>query len=208
MALLFVAHNWLQKKDVTVADGTTLRFTENNGTLTPFSLTVQPAAGKTISLKSDKSFTSSINAKSSFTFSVTTSGSSTTLRTNKSPRGVVAGMKVYGKDIVSTTSDEYGPFLTVQSVGLAAQTIVVDQAQNLATSTEVSVQYSKPVSSSEYSSETNPDYAASTFNKVIPKHVQAKIESGNLIVEGYIEIKKIGIDAPINIHVDDFASIN
>ena len=118
-------------------------------------------------------------------------------------------MKVYGKDIVSTTSDEYGPFLTVQSVGLDFSTIVVDQAQNIAIpGTEVSVQYSKPASSSEYSSETNPDYAASTFNKVIPKHVQAKIESGNLIVEGYIEIKKIGIDAPINIHIDDFASIN
>jgi len=193
---------------VTVADGTTLRFTENNGTLTPFSLTVQPAAGKTISLKSDKSFTNSINARSSFAFSVTTSGSSTTLRTNKSPRGVVAGMKLYGKDIVSTTLDEYGPFLTVQSVGLSASTIIVDQAQNLSTSTEVSAQHIKPDSSSEYSAGTNEDYASSTFNKVIPKHVQAKIEDGNLIVEGYIQIKKIGIDTPINIHIDDFASIN
>jgi len=117
-------------------------------------------------------------------------------------------MKVHGKDIVSTTLDENGPFLTVQSVGVTANTIVVDQAQNLATSTEVSVQHVKPNSSSEYSAGTNEDYASSTFNKVIPKHVQAKIENGNLIVEGYIQIKKIGIDTPINIHIDDFASIN
>ena len=148
------------------------------------------------------------NTSSSVTSEVTTAGSSTTLRALKKIRGIVAGMKVYSENIVSTTSDEYGPYVTVQSVNIAANTFVVDQAQNFATGTNVTSRYALPASIPGYSKDTNQDYAYTGYNKVSPLHVQAKIQDGNLVVEGYIEIHKLGIDSTINIYIDDFASIN
>ena len=194
---------------VTIAAGTELQLVENNGTITSFSLTVQPDSRKTISLKSNKSFNKSISTNSSVTAEVTTSGSSTTLRALKvGIRGIVPGMRVYGENIVSTQSDEYGQYVTVQSVNVAANTFVVDEAQNLATETNVTSRYARPTSIPGYSASSNEDYAATAYNKISPKHVQAKIEDGNLIVEGYIEIQKLGIDSTINIYIDDFASTN
>jgi len=194
---------------VTIAAGTELQLVENNGTITSFSLTVQPDSRKTISLKSNKSFNKSISTNSSVTAEVTTSGSSTTLRALKvGIRGIVPGMRVYGENIVGTQSDEYGQYVTVQSVNVAANTFVVDEAQNLATETNVTSRYARPTSIPGYSASSNEDYAATAYNKISPKHVQAKIEDGNLIVEGYIEIQKLGIDSTINIYIDDFASTN
>lgn len=195
---------------VTVAADTNLNFSENNASLDVFRLSIPPAAGKTISLKpaASRSFDTSMPIISNVNVNVTTDGSSTTMRLSKgSVKSITAGMKMYSENLVTTESDGLGPFVTIQSVDYTAGTFVVDQAQNIAVS-QRAVLTTRGFIESSFDSATEEDYGANTSNNVLSKHLQAKIQDGNLIVEGYLQINSIGVDETINIHIDDFASTN
>ena len=189
----------------TVADNTNLLAFRDNGSVVPFNLSVPPASGKTISLKQDLDFRKALSNPTKVTATnTTTAGTSVRFGTN-SMRGIVEGMIFTGNGVVGAPGDVLPNgvvFARVSSINLEAGEFTANVAQNL---TGVNLTFI----SEEITNDVSDDFASTdTRNIFATKHLNASLESGNLKIEGYLNINILGKDSDVFIYLDDFASTN
>jgi len=120
-------------------------------------------------------------------------------------RGIVEGMIFTGNGVVGAPGDVLPNgvvFARVSSINLEAGEFTANVAQNL---TGVNLTFI----SEEITNDVSDDFASTdTRNIFATKHLNASLESGNLKIEGYLNINILGKDSDVFIYLDDFASTN
>jgi hypothetical protein len=180
-----------------------LIFLDRVPNLVPFSIVIEPAAGKALTLKSNIGFRSAVvNYVSSTNIMVDGAVVDAKSIQLDNARGVAIGMAVISVSTVIDPNSIYD-YVRVESVDVFNDTIVVSTNQTIPDNEELLFYWPEDDPNSD-----SYDQFGGGNSGVGIQHVQAQVIDGDLVVDGYLRLENISRDgSTIDVYIDDLVTV-